>query len=128
MEVDPTEPLQLAIAASHPGVRGTLARLVEQEPGIALIAVAADHRGAARCLLQHHPHVMVVAFADALREGAAAIRSLATLAPATALVVATTATGEAYTSLATGAGAAEVVALDAPADALVAAITRSAAR
>lgn len=128
MEVHTTEPLQLAIAASHPGVRGTLARLVEREPGIALIALLSDHHAAARCLLHHHPHVMVVAFADALRDGAAAIRTLATLAPTTALVVATTATGEAYTSLATAAGAAELVALDAPAGALVAAITRSAAR
>lgn len=109
-------PVRVAIAASHPGLRAAIERVVALEHELALVAVAGDHRGAARALLQHRPDVLIVALAGALRDGGAAIRELCTMAPATALVVAATAPSDTHYAVARAAGAAAFVSLDGTAD------------
>jgi DNA-binding NarL/FixJ family response regulator len=102
----------VAIAASHPAVRAGLAALVGSDADIELVATIGDARGAARCLLQHHPDVLLVALPEALKNGGALIRDLRTMAPDTAVVIASTASTNAYRSLAHAAGAAALVTLD----------------
>lgn len=89
---------------------------------IELVATVGDARGAARCLLQHHPDVLLMALPEALRNGGALIRDLRTMAPDTAVIIATTASTNAYRSIARCAGAAALVALDGDSETLLEAV------
>jgi DNA-binding NarL/FixJ family response regulator len=113
---------RVAIAASHAAVRTGLAGLLVSDGAVDLVAAVDDARGAARCLLQHHPDVLILALAGAMSGEGTLIRRLRTMAPATAVVVASTASGEAYRSLAHAAGAASLVALDGPSEELLVAV------
>lgn len=115
-------PPVVAIAASHPAVRAGLAALVGSDADIELVATVGDARGAARCLLQHHPDVLLVALPEALRNGGALIRDLRTMAPDTAVVIASTASTNDYRSIAHSVGAAALVALDGDAETLLDAV------
>lgn len=119
--------ITVAIAASHQGVRDSLRVLLGHETGIKLDAVVADAREAARCVLQHHPDVLMVALPNALSDDGALVRRLRALSPDTAVVLATTGKGDAYRSVADAAGAANLVALDGPTEDLLSAV-RAAAR
>ena len=52
-------PPVVAIAASHPAVRAGLEALLGSDADIELVTTVGDARGAARCLLQHHPDVLL---------------------------------------------------------------------
>jgi DNA-binding NarL/FixJ family response regulator len=118
-------PTVVAIAASHPAVRAGLEALVGSNADLELVATVADARGAARCLLQHHPDVLLVALPEAPRNGGALIRHLRTMAPDTAVVIASTASTNAYRSIARSAGAAALVALDGDSETLLDAVRAS---
>jgi DNA-binding NarL/FixJ family response regulator len=111
-----------AIAASHRGVRAGLEALLDSDHDIDLVAIVDDARKAARCVLQHHPDVLVVALPEALSKGGALIRDLRAMAPDTAVVIASTASTDAYRSVARAAGAAALVALDGDSEALLDAV------
>jgi DNA-binding NarL/FixJ family response regulator len=117
-----TRTTRVAIATAHAGVRGALRTLVDLEPGLQIVATVGDDRGAARCLLQHHPDVLLLALPGALRDGGAPVRSLRLLSPQTAVVVLGTTATDPYRSVARAAGAAALVALDGPSDALLDAV------
>jgi DNA-binding NarL/FixJ family response regulator len=119
---------RVAIAASHAAVRGGLRALMASDRDMDLIAIVDGARAAARCVLQHHPDVLVLAMPGALADGGALVRELRTLAPDTAVVVASTGSGEAYTSIARAAGADALVALDGPSDELLDAVHGAAVR
>ncbi len=123
-----TPTVSVALAASHQGVREGLRSLLAREAGLRLDAVVADARSAARCVLARHPDVLMIALPGALRDDGALVRRLRALAPRTAIVLATTASGKAYRSVADDAGAAALVALDGPAEDLLGAIRAAAPR
>lgn len=125
---DGTRPVRVVIAAAHAGVSAALATLIASAHGLEVIATAADSRTTARHLLQHRPDVLVLASPAALRDGAAEVRSLRERAPETALVVVSTASGDAYTSLARTAGATALVALDGPSEVLLDAVRAAGTR
>jgi DNA-binding NarL/FixJ family response regulator len=110
------ERVSVALAASHRRVRSALLQLMTSDAGLAVVEVADDDRGAARCVLQRHPQVMVIALPAVLRDGGALLRRLRALAPATALVIVTTAATAQHRAAATAAGAVALVPLDAAAE------------
>lgn len=118
---DPTH-CRVAIAASHGAIRAGLTSLLRADRGLAVVATAHDRRGAARCLLQHHPDVLLLALRGALSDGGTLVRDLLALDPEVAIVVTGTGRGNAYISVARSAGARSYVPLDDPPEVLVAAV------
>ena len=117
----------VAIAASHKAVGASLRVLLTSDVGLDLIATAADARGAARLMLQHHPDVLVMALSGGLSDGGALLHELCSMAPDTSVVVTATASSDAYSSVALAAGAAALVALDGPSDDILRAVHAAAA-
>jgi DNA-binding NarL/FixJ family response regulator len=112
----------IAIAAAHKAVRASLQALLASSVDVDLVATVGDARGAARAALEHHPDVLVMALPGMLRDGGALVRRVRTLSPQTAVILAATASGDAYRSVACAAGATALVALDGPLEDLLQAV------
>jgi two-component system response regulator NreC len=81
--------LQIVLADDHQVVRGGLRLLLEAEPDIEVVAEAGDIKSTQRCVLQHHPSVLVLDLNMPGGSGLAAIPHLRSEAPDTQIVVLT---------------------------------------
>src|SRR4051794_35359040 len=92
--------MTIALASPHSGGRDGRRFLMDSQPHLEEGATHPDEHAAARCLLHHHPEVLVLASLVALRDGAAELRRLCTLAAGTAIVLVGTTSSEAYSLVA----------------------------
>jgi DNA-binding NarL/FixJ family response regulator len=85
----PVSAVRVVLADDHPVVRAGLGALLGSLPGVEVVGVAADGRGAVQEVLLHRPDVAVLDLQMPGLDGFAATREIARLAPAVAVLVLT---------------------------------------
>jgi DNA-binding NarL/FixJ family response regulator len=114
--------ITVAIASPHSGVRDALGFLLGSENDLRVVATLADERAAGQYLMRERPDVFVLASSALLRDDAAELRRLCSLAAESVVILVSTASHEAYNSVARAAGAMTLLALDGPPETLLAAV------
>ncbi|MFD6097918.1 response regulator [Nocardiopsis flavescens] len=98
--------IRVLIADDEAMIRAGVRAIVQSDPGIEVVAEAADGREAVDLALSHRPDVALVDIRMPRMDGLAAAAEMRRLVPATAVVVLTTFGEDAYISRALGEGAA----------------------
>jgi two-component system response regulator NreC len=121
-----TETIRIVIADDHAVVRRGLRQVLETEPGLEVVAEAANLDDARRFVRGHHPHVLVL---DLNMPGGSSLEHIPIVraeSPETQIVVLTMQNEPAYARQALGAGALGYVLKEAAEEELVEAIKRAA--
>lgn len=118
--------VRVIIADDHPVVRDGLTAMLDSEPGINVIATAADGIDAVATAVALSPALVVMDLQMPRLDGVGAIRRLAQEAPAVKVLVLTTYDTDADIVRAVEAGATGYLLKDAPRDDLVAAVPAAA--
>ena len=114
--------IRVLIADDHQVVREGLQSVIEREPDLRVIALAADGEQALAAAAEHAPHVAVIDMRMPKLGGVAAIRKLRERCPETKVLVLSMYDDERYTRAALDAGAGGYVSKQAGAASLLAAI------
>ena len=114
--------IRVLIADDHQVVREGLQSVVEREPDLRVIALAADGEAALAAAREHAPHVAVIDMRMPKLGGVAAIKKLREQCPETKVLVLSMYDDERYTKAALDAGASGYVSKQAGAATLLAAI------
>ena len=122
-----TDTIRIVIADDHAVVRRGLRQLIDSEPGVEVLAEAADLEGARRRIAAHRPDVLVLDLNMPGGSTLAGIREMRADCPKTQIVVLTMQNEPAYARRALGAGALGYVLKEAAEEELVEAIRRAAA-
>ena len=99
------KPLRIVIADDHTLVRAGLRLLIQEQPGFAVVAEAADGREALRLVATHRPHVVVMDVTMPEMNGLEAIERLVRAHPSIGVVVLSVHAEAEYVTLALRAGA-----------------------
>jgi DNA-binding NarL/FixJ family response regulator len=98
--------LRILIADDHTLVRQGLRKILETEPGWAVVAEAGDGREAVRQATEHQPDIVILDVAMPLLNGVEAVQQIHRRAPHVRLLVLSMYADEAYVTRAVRAGAA----------------------
>lgn len=116
------EPIKILLADDHAIVRMGLGALLATEPGLQVVAEAADGEEAVQIATVHHPDLVIMDILMPLLDGIAATREIRRLSPSPAVIVLTSSTAPEDLSSAREAGAQGIVIKSAANDELLAAI------
>ena len=95
----------LVVVDDQTAIREALATVLDLQPGLRVVATAADGEQAVAAVREHHPDVVLMDLNMPVLDGVGATAQILDLAPATAVVVLTTFADEASILGALGAGA-----------------------
>ena len=121
------EPVTVVIADDQRLVRQGLRLILESEPGIAVVAEAADGAEAVTLVRQHSPAVALLDIRMPVLDGLRAARLVIEKYPATRVLILTTFDADEYVYEALRAGASGFLLKDAPSDQLIVAVRSVAA-
>lgn len=119
--------ITLVVADDHPIVRGGIVALLAAEPGVEIVAEAADGQEAVAAALEHRPSVVLTDLRMPVLDGVGAIEAIRAEWPEAAIVVLTTYDTDEAIVRAIEAGATGYLLKDAPSDDLIDAVRRAAA-
>jgi DNA-binding NarL/FixJ family response regulator len=118
--------IRVVVAVPHPMLRAAIASLIESDAEMTLVGSTGDVLGAARCLSEHRPDVLLVASSLALAGSGAAIGDLRSLAPGVAVLVAGMENDPGYVTAARAAGGVAFMPLDTPPEDMLVAVRQAA--
>lgn len=98
-------PIRILLADDHTVVRKGLRLLLESQPGLTVVADAANGREAVALAAEHHPEVVVMDIAMPILNGIEAARQIVAKLPQTAIVFLSMHADESYVLRALKAGA-----------------------
>jgi DNA-binding NarL/FixJ family response regulator len=119
--------ITVVVADDHPIVRGGIVALLAAEPGVEIVAEAADGHEAVAAALEHRPSVVLTDLRMPGLDGVDAIEAIRAEWPEAAIVVLTTYDTDEAIVRAIEAGATGYLLKDAPSDYLIDAVRRAAA-
>ena len=99
------QPTRILLADDHPVVRDGLRALLEREPGLAIVAEAADGREAVRLAGEHMPDVVIMDLGMPVMNGIEATRRIAATNSHAAVIILSMHQDESYVLGALNAGA-----------------------